>query len=647
MSDMNKIYFFILVIVVLSCSNDRKDADFTCLWLEDSRPEELAQLGCPDDHAALAGDPPSSALPANKSTLFLIERNKENKIHFFDSQKWRHFSFATEKLEGYPDLSAFNSEMYYSQKRRLYLGTVTRFLSSEIYALEIAPIDKASPEMIEETYNLVKKAIKWNADLRYHPTSNALEMESRLPKNVPIVYTKELYDGAEFQGLNLGRTIGKIVFIDLENLDSTYISRTDIVVLDRVPNDISACAGIITAEFQTPLSHVNLLSINRGTPNMAYTKALEDESIKTLEGKWAELTVNADGFTIKASTKEEGETFWESLRPPEVQRPEIDLTVKEIINVDDIGIDSIPYAGGKAAHYAELRKLKDTIPVEKAFVVPISFYDDFIRSNGIDAKISAMLKDEKFQNDGLYRKAALAELRDLIKNSALDAAAEKKIADVIAAEYAADQPVRFRSSSNAEDLESFNGAGLYESKSYKPGDPQKTIANTVKEVWASLWSQAAFEEREWAKVDHSYCGMALLFHRSYPDEVEKANGVAITANPFDPPPGGQAAYYVNVQKGAISVANPEPGITPDSFLYYKPPAGQGEMTYLSFSSETGGATVMEFDEIVTLVKALYTLHNHFHKIYRSEPFGMDVEFKLIDDDRKLVIKQARPYPFKN
>ncbi|HSW60826.1 MAG TPA: PEP/pyruvate-binding domain-containing protein [bacterium] len=644
---MNSKILFILsfMLFFLACDDEKKSDNYTCLWLEDTRPVEMAQLGCPDDHAALAGDPPSSALPANKSTMFAIERNKENKIHFFDSQKWRHFSFATEKLEGYPDLSAFNSEMYYSQKRRLYLGTVTRFLSSEIYALEIAPIDKASPEMIEETYNLVKKAFLWDADLRYHPTSNALEMESRLPKNVPIVYTKELYEGAEFQGLNLGKTIGKVVFLNLTDLDSTYISRTDIVVLDRVPNDISACAGIITAEFQTPLSHVNLLSINRGTPNMAYTKALEDESIRALEGKWAELVVSSDGFTIKASTKEAGEKFWEGARPPDIQKPEIDLTVKEILNVDDVSIDSIPYAGGKASHYGELRKLKATIPVEKAFVIPISFYVDFIKENKLDEKISAMLKDKNFQNDGIYRKTALAELRDLIKEAPLNPDFEQLVKDKIDIEYP-DQTVRLRSSSNAEDLESFNGAGLYESKSYKPGDPVKTLANTIRTVWSSLWSMAAFEEREWARVDHDSTGMALLFHRSYPDEIEMANGVAITANPFDPPPGGQAAYYVNVQKGAISVANPEPGVTPDSFLYYKPPAGQGEMTYLSFSSETDGTTVMEFNEIVTLVKALYTLHNHFHKIYRSEPFGMDVEFKLIDNDRKLIIKQARPYPFR-
>ncbi len=35
--------------------------------------------------------------------------------------------------------------------------------------------------------------------------------------------------------------------------------------------------------------------------------------------------------------------------------------------------------------------------------------------------------------------------------------------------------------------------------------------------------------------NHSECAMGLLVHRSCPDEIETANGVAVTANPFDPP----------------------------------------------------------------------------------------------------------------
>lgn len=122
--------------------------------------------------------------------------------------------------------------------------------------------------------------------------------------------------------------------------------------------------------------------------------------------------------------------------------------------------------------------------------------------------------------------------------------------------------------------------------------------------------------------------------------------MAITANPFDPPPDSQAAYHINVQPGAASVTNPVPDTVPESLLYYKPPAGQGEMTYLSHSSFSGGAPVLAFGEIVELTQSLNAIHEHFSRIYRNEPkFGMDVGFKFLVPDGALVIKQARRYVF--
>jgi phosphoenolpyruvate synthase/pyruvate phosphate dikinase len=47
---------------------------------------------------------------------------------------------------------------------------------------------------------------------------------------------------------------------------------------------------------------------------------------------------------------------------------------------------------------------------------------------------------------------------------------------------------RFRSSTNAEDLESFSGADLYSSYSAKKDHPTKTIDRAIKKVWASLWN---------------------------------------------------------------------------------------------------------------------------------------------------------------
>ncbi|HOH76593.1 MAG TPA: PEP/pyruvate-binding domain-containing protein [Myxococcota bacterium] len=631
-----------MAALAISCAVD----DPVCMWQDEGRPEVLHVLGCPADHEALSGQPESAALPASRSVLFMIDRTDGNKIHFFDSERWRHFMYASEMLTGYTDLFAFNAEMYYQPGRRLLLGTLAHHLGPDVFAVEIVPIDKASPEMIAQMYQAVKDAIRFPCDLRYHPTSTALEMESRLPPGVPVVTTAELYEGATYQGMHLGETVGRVKRMRLEDLESTYVSRLDLVVLDRVPNDIPAVAGLVTGEFQTPLAHVNLLAEARGTPNMALSGAYDDPRFVEMDGQWARLLVRADGFSLSPSTASEADQFWAERRPKQTQFPALDLSLTDIIGLDDVDASMTAAVGGKSANFGELRNITPPLPVPGGFAIPCSWYVDFMKANGLDKEMSALMAQTKFKEDGLYRMQALASFRDRMRATPLDPGVESAILAAIDTHISGSWPIRFRSSSNVEDLEGFNGAGLYESASFKPGDPEKTLAHALKKVWASMFSTAAFEEREWARIDHGRCAMGVLVHRSFPDEIEAANGVAVTANPFDPPPMGQAAYYVNVQAGATSVTNPEPGVTPESFLYWKPPAGQGEMTYYSNSSLTGGDKVLSFDEIQELITALRAIHRHFESIYgNTQPYGMDVEFKFELPNRELVIKQARPYVF--
>jgi hypothetical protein len=623
---------------------DAGDVTYTCVWTNSERPETLETLGCPSDHTALAGEPSAAALPPSRSVLFLVERTKDNRVWFFDSIKWRHFTFASEMLEGYEDLSVFNSEMYYVPERRLFLGALTYYLDTNVYAFELAPIDKAPPELISEMFFLIRDHLFRPSDLRYHPTSNALEMENRLPPNVPVITTPELYEGAEYQGLNLGRAVGRIHRVEVSKLGQETLSRMDILVTDGVPNDLPPCAGIVTSEFQTPLSHVNLLSKNRGTPNMAFLNAFSHKDFVSNDGKWVELTVSADGYTVRPSSAEEAEALYESLRPPGPQSPALDLSVTDLTNIEDVDITWTPIVGGKAANFGELANITLALPMPKAFAVPVSRYMEFMSSNGFDDDVASMLDDSAFNEDGAVRKSALLDLRQRMASADIDTALVADIEAKIQAEYEGTR-MRFRSSSNAEDLEDFNGAGLYDSYSAELKDAEDTVAAAVKGVWASLWNDGAFEERDWARIDHQTCAMGILVHPSFPDDTEKANGVAITANPFDPPPSGQAAYYINVQQGAVSITNPIEGTVPESFLYYKPPAG-GEMTYLSHSNLISGENVLSFDEIVELTGYLDDIHRHFEHIYADRvPFGMDVEFKLMDEDRHIIIKQARPYPF--
>ena len=91
--------------------------------------------------------------------------------------------------------------------------------------------------------------------------------------------------------------------------------------------------------------------------------------------------------------------------------------------------------------------------------------------------------------------------------------------------------MRFRTSTNSEDLDGFPCAGCYDSHTGDPAD-WDDVLDAIRETWASIWLFRTFEERSYHGIDHNAVGMALLVHHNFPDE--EANGVALTANPFDP-----------------------------------------------------------------------------------------------------------------
>ena len=138
--------------------------------------------------------------------------------------------------------------------------------------------------------------------------------------------------------------------------------------------------------------------------------------------------------------------------------------------------------------------------------------------------------------------------------------------------------------------------------------------------------------------------MAILVHRSFPDE--EANGVAITGNIYLPL---LTAYTINVQIKDISVVSPPQGFIADQFLFHIASEDAFEdpsIEYISKSNINNGEPVMTNEEIVLLAKWLLAINQHFYRIFQppfpSQLFMMDVEFKL-DEERKLCIKQARPY----
>ncbi len=636
--------------------------------IDDDDPDYAQRLSCKADFDALASEPLDASLPGATSAKVVLDQYDDNALYFQNSVKYPiHYDFVSKHLSGgdlplVPALSTFSATEYYSPDRRFVLGAVSYYEAPDVWALELSPYDTASASMIEALYERVASSAYFGPALKFHPTSEALHATAaKLPESVKVITTDELYSRIDYQPLTLGSTIGRIHFARAAELADIYLKYEDIAVLDTVPNDISVVAGLITEQFQTPLSHVNVLSQNRGTPNMGLRGAFENEQLRALEGKWVRLTVRATGWSVEEVTAEEAEEFWLDHRPEPVVLPELNLDVKELLDIEDVtpeveGVslrdalkESTRAWGGKAAQYSILAKTKN-VPVRKAFGVPVFYYNQFMEENGLFARIDELLEDPDFKADPAVREAELAKLREAMVLAPVNEEFQELLKAKLEADYPG-QTMRFRTSTNSEDLDGFPCAGCYESQTGDPAD-WNDILDAVRETWSSIWLFRTFEERSFYGIDHHSVGMALLVHHNFP--AEEANGVAATNNPFDAA-GLEPAFYVNVQWGGdAEVVHPPPGITSDSFLYFFDNPNQ-PITFLSRSNLVpAGESVLTTAQTYELGVALKAIHERFSPAYGPKAgnrgwYAMDVEFKFDDEDSedgkaRLLVKQARPYP---
>ncbi len=630
-------------------------------------PDSLRRVRCTADFNALASEPLDASLPGARSVKVVFD-TANNTLYFQHSVRFPiHYRFASMRLSGtglpvVGSLAEFNATQYFRPDRRFILGAVTHYESAERWALEIAPYDTASAAMITTLFRAVQQNAFFGPALRFHPTSDAVQLESTRLSGIRVVTTDQLYARIDYQPLTLGVGVGRLRFSTAAALASLHLSYEDIVVLDEVPNDISVVRGLITQTFQTPLSHINVLSQNRGTPNMGLRGAMTNPRLRALEGRLVQLTVASREWTVREATQAEAEAFWASHRPTPVTLPALDLSVRTLVDIENVTPEpvapvtlrdairaSIRAFGGKAAQYSVLTRTPG-VPIRDAFAVPMYFYDQFMRVNGLYDRLTTLLADARFRTDPAYRERQLVDFRNVMLTGTVDAGLQELLRAKIREDFPG-RPLRFRTSTNSEDLDGFPCAGCYESHTGDPAD-WNDVLHAIRETYASAWLYRSFEERAYYGIDHRAVGMALLVHYNFPDE--EANGVAVTANLFDPS-GLDPAFYVNVQFGGqVEVVAPPPGVTSDQFLYFFSQPNQ-PTTYLARSSLVPrGSTVLNTTQIHELGTALDAIHRRFSTAYgpgagNTGWYAMDVEFKFDDDGRpgttpRLFVKQARPYP---
>ena len=387
------------------------------------------------------------------------------------------------------------------------------------------------------------------------------------------------------------------------------------------------------------MSHVNLRAIQDKVPNAFIKDARQLEDISSLIGKDVFYEVTSQGYRIRSASPTEIEKHFAAMRPVSVRYPERDLSSKKIVPLDTADFRDASRYGAKAANLAAMNKfkLKDgTLPI--GFVMPFSFYDEFMKHNGLYKAFQKLSEMEQFETDSKFRAEALENFQDQINAAEMPAWMMEQIS-ALQKQFPADTPIRCRSSTNNEDLDGFSGAGLYDSFTHNPSEGH--LSKSVKQVFASLWNFRAYEERAFFLIDHEQTAMGVLFHPNYKGEL--ANGVAVTSDVLY---GTEGNYYLNIQPGEDLVTNPTAESTPEETLLAWW-ARDGQQMIRPANPDEPETSLLDSERQNELREALGRIHFNFEKLYgknQGDEFAMEVEFKITKDG-KLVIKQARPWVF--
>ena len=620
--------------------------------------------------------------------FIITDFNSDSAVVHFMNTKTRllHYDFAREVLHDSSSLADFENEAYYDTAKNTVAGTLVYYASLDsMVALTFFPTDCISPKQVAAVHKLIESCMLFLATsdsknrLFYMPSGGAaekaaVECDTDFKKaNVPVYTHADLFGDIPLQIMNTGTAYGTLVKLTAAELDTAIVSAHDILILETLPAEIPLVAATISKDAQTPLSHVNLAAKARKTPNIAFNGNDLPDSLLALCGKLVKLTAKSNSYTVETATLEDAETFWnKNAKNP--MTLSFDLSDSGLVDFADLSFKSSKSVGVKAANLAELHKLLPENSPD-GFAVPFYHYSNFLnyaqvteelceksfsdcgkegRASGICKQvrdicvantdsslrnyITAVIGNENFKTDTRLREAVLDNIRYMFKRIPVNAEFGEALDAKVFALYG-EAGVRLRSSTNSEDLADFNGAGLY--KSVKATRREKDLpSDEIRKVWASVWSFKAFEERSLWNIDHMSVQMAVAVHEAFPDEV--ANGVIITQNIAD---YSVAGIYANIQLGETSITNPEGGERPE-IISIIPSAGLGaQSVLLQHSTLSPDALILTDKEINELYQTVQKIQRYFAKLYNEYPdaFALDIEFKVMGPERKLIYKQVRPY----
>lgn len=496
----------------------------------------------------------------------------------------------------------------------------------------------------------------------------------------------------------------------------------DILLLGALPEYLPQARGLVTAIPQTPLAHLNLLAKSRQIVNAYRGGVLDDPDVQDLARSRAPVVLSAENGRLRFHrlTEAQYKSWLDTLHaePPKVA-PVSMTQVPYVVDLSNVAVAELPklstVIGGKNVGLVHLLRglgpgtaqngkgsLRVDVP-DRPLAITIRAYREHLQP--LLPELRELLKDESFLKFKKLRYLALEGAKDfvekfpskkdrelaasygnpraigpianvvrkggvryMVRHAALPASFKTELERVLPAHfgsYSLDQGLRFRSSSTVEDIEGFNGAGLYDSstgylvsRKAQGKEPKRpSVADAVRKTWASYFSFEAFEERHQNHIDHLAADMAVVVHARFDDEAELSNGVFT----FSLSPSSRE-LSLDAQPGAVSVTNPPTDrvVIPESSRVVRVGSAlEVQRKSLSSLAKAGQQvlTDAELREVFELAEQL--TEQHLAQDNAGVPAAqqrrallMDFEFRRVhagwpalregQKPARFVVKQARP-----
>jgi pyruvate,water dikinase len=340
----------------------------------------------------------------------------------------------------------------------------------------------------------------------------------------------------------------------------------------------------------------------------------------------------------------------------------MDKAKEFILWFDQLGIEDVPWTGGKNASLGEMYRFLTPkgVQVPNGFAVTATAYNYLVDKTGIKDKIRVILKD--LNTSDMKNLAIRGEkVRNVFLNTEFPQDLKEKIIDGyvnLCKQYGENTDVAVRSSATAEDLPDASFAGQQETFLNIRGPEQ--LLDACRKCFASLFTNRAISYRVDKGFDHFKIALSIGVQKMVRSDMACA-GVMFS---IDTESGFKDVVFItsayglgeNVVQGAVN---------PDEFYVFKPTLKAGfkpiinkevgekaiKMIYthngikqtknIPVPEEERRKFALTEDEVLTLARWACIIEDHYSaKANYFKP--MDMEWAKDGVTKQLFIVQARP-----